>query len=113
MKNYLHSSDEFQYTVASSSLAGGSVRLVGGRLGVAKITGAVGDTIPMMARGTFSGLPKATGAAWTKGQVLYWHTTNNNFTTSATGAIFAGWADAAAASGDTTGTVALSGQAAV
>lgn len=48
---------------------------------------------------------KATGAAWTAGQALYWDNTNANWTTTASGNTAGYIAGADAASGDTTGTV--------
>jgi predicted RecA/RadA family phage recombinase len=53
------------------------------------------------------GAPKATGAAWVKGQKLYWSTANSNWTTSATGNTLRGFAAETAASGDSTGAVEL------
>lgn len=53
------------------------------------------------------GAPKATGAAWVKGQKLYWSTANSNWTTSATGNTLRGFAAEDATSGATTGDVEL------
>ena len=53
-------------------------------------------------------VPKATGAGWTTGQVLYWDTVAGNFATAqSASARRAAFAAAAAASGDTTGMVKL------
>ena len=54
--------------------------------------------------------PKATGAAWSDGALLYWNDSNKNFqTTGAAGTRLAGSAHGDAASGDATGAVRLTG----
>ena len=50
-------------------------------------------------------VPKATGQAWALGNLIYWDSTNSNFTTTATGNDLAGIVAEAAASGDTEGVI--------
>jgi predicted RecA/RadA family phage recombinase len=71
--------------------------------------GAVGSGY-WMAKRVFAA-PKATGATWSIGQALYWSTANNNFqTTAPTGRTLPqAMAVTAAASGDSTGDIELTG----
>jgi predicted RecA/RadA family phage recombinase len=52
-------------------------------------------------------LPKATGAAWAVGDLLYYDGTAHNITKTSSGNTKIGVATAVAASGDTTGNVKL------
>lgn len=72
-------------------------------------TDTVAQTLPFEGHteGVFT-LAKATGNAWTEGQVLYFDSTAGNFAVAASAtARRAGFAVAAAASGDTSGKVRL------
>jgi predicted RecA/RadA family phage recombinase len=50
---------------------------------------------------------KATGAAWSQGDTLYWDDTAKNFTKTSSGNTKAGYAALAAASGDAIGSIRL------
>lgn len=95
-------------TAPTGGVVSDSVYLIGSLLVVATNTVAQGLPFGGAIEGVFRNLPKAAGAAWTEGQVLYWDSTAGNFATAASAtARRAGFAAAAAASGDTTGTVLL------
>lgn len=81
---------------------------IGSIIGVALNTAAVGVTGQVAINGVFRDMPKATGQAWAQGDMLYWSAANSNFTTTATANTFAGYAETAAASGDSVGCVLLS-----
>ncbi len=103
-----NSKNPMQVTAPTGGVTAGSLKLISGVLFFfpeAITAGATGagywkDSIIKSAA-------KATGAAWVKGQKLYWSTANSNFTTTATGNTLRGFAAETAASGDTTGTVEL------
>lgn len=105
MKNVLATSDTRDF-VAPYAVASGAPFKVGGYIAVANTAAAQGATLTGDIRGAFT-LPKATGAAWTKGDTLYWDDTNKVFTKTASGNSKAGLAFADAASGDATGGVDL------
>lgn len=105
MKNYLQ--DGTIMTVpAPATVASGDFVVVGAFFGVAQTDAASGDDVDIVREGVFT-LPKATGAAWTKGDKLYWDSNASKFTKTATGNLPAGVAAADAASGDTTGSVSI------
>jgi predicted RecA/RadA family phage recombinase len=97
-----------QIAAPSGGVTGGGVVLIGKVVGVAVADVAEASQATIMIRGAYSDLPKATGTAWTAGDMLYWDTVNSNLTKTATSNTFAGYAYADAASGDTTGSVLLS-----
>lgn len=96
-------------TAPSGGVTAGTAVLIGQALVIPLDDAAEGDSFRGAIGGTWSGLAKATGAAWTVGAVLYWDDGNARFTTTASGSQRAGVAHAAAASGDTTGSVRLDG----
>ncbi len=107
MNNFIQPGDTITLTAPVGGVVSGSPYLIGSIVAVATNTVAAG--LPFEAKVTgVCRLPKATGAAWTEGQNLYFDSANSNFVTaqSAT-ARRAGQAVAAAASGDTTGLVRL------
>jgi len=98
-----------------SKISSGDVVEYGALVGVALADIAVGDSGSVRFSGKFNSMPKATGSAWTAGDLLDWDTSAGKFDkgiTPATGDI-TGCAVAAAdaASGDTSGMVLLSRQA--
>lgn len=109
MKNFVQKGEVMEVTLTAAASSGDFV-MTGSLGGVAQVDGANGDTIGVLRCGVFT-LPKATGQAWTVGARLYWSSANSNFTTTATGNTLVGVAAAAAATGDTTGTVLLDGAA--
>ena len=60
-----------------------------------------------MTRGVYDGVPKAAGAAWAIGDILYWDNTAGNFTKTATNNTRVGSALSVQASGDVVGRVKL------
>jgi predicted RecA/RadA family phage recombinase len=85
MKNFV--SDGLNLTVTSP--AGGTVSgnfyLIGTNLfGVAVTDSVAGDTVVLRTVGMYENKPKATGAAWAEGDLLYWDNTAKNFTKTST-----------------------------
>jgi predicted RecA/RadA family phage recombinase len=72
---------------------------------------AAADNAYLM-EGLIKDAPKATGAAWTMGQKLYWDDTAKKFTGTSSANTLCGYAAAPAASGDTTGSVDFNSNAA-
>ena len=109
MKNYIKPGKMMTFTAPTGGVVSGTAYMIGALLVVAATT--VAQTLPFegATEGVYT-LPKATGAAWTEGQLLYWDTAANNLTTaqSAT-ARRVGCAAAAAGSGDTSGPCRLHG----
>lgn len=98
-----------QLTLAAPyNVASGAGCLVGSLFGVAVGTASSGADVEVAVVGVFV-LAKATGAAWTVGARIYWDDAAKNCTTTAASNKLIGVATVAAASGDTTGTVRLSG----
>ncbi|MBI1383041.1 MAG: DUF2190 family protein [Planctomycetaceae bacterium] len=88
-------------------VSGRGVR-IGVMFGVAATNAAQTVPVALHVTGVYT-LPKATGVAWTVGVRLFWDASNSNVSTVATGKLAIGVAEAAAASGDTSGRVRLSG----
>jgi predicted RecA/RadA family phage recombinase len=104
MKNYVQQGD-IVTVPAPSTVTSGSGVLVGSLFGVAITDAASGANVNLQTVGVVD-LPKATGQAWTVGQLLYWSGTN---VTNVSNANKIGVATRAAASGDTVGRVRLNG----
>ena len=107
MKNYIQKGDVMTVTAPAAITSGAGV-LVGSIFGVAVRAAAVGTDVDICVTDVFI-LPKLTGAAWTQGQRLYWDDIAKNVTGTASTNKLIGVAALAAAAGDTTGTVRLSG----
>lgn len=112
MKTYLKPGKTMTFTSPTGGVTVDTPVLIGTLLVIPANT--VAQTLPFegMAEGVFQSMPKATGQAWTEGQLLYWDNTAKNFTTTATSNTRVGCAAVAAQSADTTGTVRLTGIAA-
>lgn len=95
---------------APSALASGDGILVGAIFGVAQVSVANGEGVPLLVTGVFE-LPKAASQAWTVGARVYWDNTARVTTTTATGNTLIGVAVKAVGgtAGETTGTVRLNG----
>lgn len=106
-QNYICSDDRLDVVTPAGGFVSGTPFQVGVIIGVALNTSAQGETNTLMLEGAFSGLPKASGQVWGQGVKLFWDNTAKNFTTTSTNNTAAGYAYAAAASGDTTGSVIL------
>jgi predicted RecA/RadA family phage recombinase len=97
---------------ASRTAAMDTGMLVGtGIFGITQQPATSGSPVALRRTGVFVGVPKATGQAWTLGNLIYWDNTNFVFTTTASGNTLRGSIAAAAASGDTVGSVLLDGAA--
>ena len=95
---------------APSALASGDGVLVGAIFGVAQVSVAIGEDVPLLVTGVFE-LPKAPSQAWTVGALVYWDNAARVATTTATGNTLIGVAVKAVGgtAGETTGTVRLNG----
>jgi predicted RecA/RadA family phage recombinase len=105
MKNYVQEGDVLTVT-APYAVASGAGVLVGSLFGVASATAASGAEVEIKTTGVFD-LPKATGAAWTVGQRLYWDDAAKNLTGTASTNKLVAVALSASASGDTVGRARL------
>lgn len=110
MSYYRARADIIDLTAPSGGVTVGLFYLIGAILVMANVTAAEGELFAGVPRGLFDECAKATGSAWTEGQKVYWDDTNKRFTATATGNTLVGFAAAAAAAGDTTGSVILTGQ---
>jgi predicted RecA/RadA family phage recombinase len=92
-----------------ANVASGQFVLVGASIFGAAIVGAVnvGDDLELVTEGVYQNAPKAAGAAWAIGDILYWDNTAGNFTKTATNNTRVGTAVSVQASGDTAGSVKL------
>lgn len=108
MNNFVKPGVVLTLTAPTGGVVGGTAYLIGALLVVA--VASVAETLAFegQVEGVFT-LPKHTGTAWTEGELLYWDDTAKNITTVSTANTRVGVAAAAAASGDTTGRVALTG----
>lgn len=105
---YIQEGEVLTLTAPTGGVTAGTPVLIANLLVVPQTTAA--QTLPFDAytEGVHL-LPKATGTAWLEGQILYWDDTAKKITTVSTSNYRVGCAVAAAASGDTTGKVKLSG----
>jgi predicted RecA/RadA family phage recombinase len=107
VKNYIGPRSPITIT-APSALTGGTPIIVGTLLCIPAKTEASGDQAAVHIDGCWE-IAKATGEAWTLFAKVYWDDTAKKMTTTATSNTLRGVAAKAAASGDTTGWVLLSG----
>lgn len=112
MKNFVQDGSTVTWTnTTGSTVSSGAFVAVGALIGVAMGDIANNATGTLAVEGVFSGAPKTTGVAWSVGSNLLWDASAGKFATTATLATGdvsnAAIAWAAAASGDTTGTVKL------
>jgi len=102
MKNFIQPGNTLTLAAPTGGVASGDPVLVGAIFGVAAFTAAEAADVEVVTEGVFT-LPKATGAAWAAGDILYWDATAKKLTTTASGNKRVGVATKAAASGDATG----------
>lgn len=105
MKNFVQRGHTITL-IAPYALLSGQGLLVGSIFGVASNDAAISTEVETRLEGIYS-LIKATGAAWTVGALIYWDNTARNCTTTAATNKLIGVATAAAAAGDTVGTLRL------
>lgn len=107
-RNFVQPGETLTLT-APRTLVSGTGFVVGGIFAVALADAASGASVEARRVGVFD-LTKATGAAWTAGQKLYWDNTAFNVTSTAGANPLIGAATQAAASGAAIGRVLLTGQ---
>ena len=99
-QNFVQKGEVIPFTVpASTTIASGDGVVVGAMFGVALNPGVAADQIQVALEGVFT-LAKGSGAI-SVGAKVYWDAANKVITTTASGNTFAGYAYAAALSGDT------------
>lgn len=106
MKNFIQDGKIIDYTVATTAIKSGDIRMLEDLAAVAVTDGAIDDTIAMNVTGVYE-LPKATSNTIKQGQKVYVDTTTGNITTTATNNKPAGTAWEAAAAAATTALVKL------
>jgi len=104
MKNFVQSGDTIDVTLGGTFASGAGI-LVGTLVGVCASSGVSGDVVPVSLKGVYT-LPKASGAI-SVGAKVYWDNSAKNITTTTSGNTFAGYAVAAAQSGDATANILL------
>lgn len=108
MNNYLQPGETLTYVAPSGGVTSGTAVLIEGTVVIPAVDAAEAASFEGATEGVYSGLLKAAGAAWAVGQTLYFDSADSTYKTAASAtARRAGIAAAAAASGDTTGTVKL------
>lgn len=112
-RSFIQRGDVGTFTAPGGGVTAGTPLLIGTLVVVPQNTVAATLTFDGYIEGVCT-CPKATGVAWTEGQVLYWDSAAGNFATAASAtARRAGVAMVAAASGDATGVVRLNNISAV
>ncbi len=106
MKTWISDGNVIPVVCPAGGSTSGAGLIVGSMFGIANDTVAAGVTVGLALFGQFY-MAKATGTAWTAGQILYWDNTAKNVTTVSSGNTKIGYAVAAALSADTVGTVIL------
>jgi len=109
MIKFVKQGDVQTLVAPEGGVVSGGVYQIGQVIAVAQADAAAGADFEGVIRGEFSGMPKATGTAWTQGALVYWDVADGEFNTSSSGNRLAGHATAAAASADATGSVYLDG----
>lgn len=110
MNNFIQPGNVLEMTAPAGGVESGVPIQIGQLVGIPAVDAAEDERFSFQVVGVFR-LPKATGQAWTEGQIVYFDATPGDFTTTAAGNLQAGTAVADAASGDTTGLVRLDGVA--
>ena len=106
MAKYVQRGEALDFTNSTENkINAGDVVVLGTRIGVAGSDIAAGAVGAVHVIGVFE-FPKATGAI-TLGAAVYWDDTNKKITTTSTSNTLAGFAVAAAASGDETALVKI------
>jgi predicted RecA/RadA family phage recombinase len=80
MNNFIKPGEIVTYTAPAGGVISGNAYMIGALLVVATNTIAAGLPFEGATEGIFL-LPKAAGAAWSEGQLLYWDTANANLVT--------------------------------
>ena len=109
MKNYVQLGDNITLP-APYAIASGAPALVGAVVGIASTDAAQGEDVAFVRVGVFNPVPKVAGAAWVAGTTKIYFDANAKAFTATAGGVLCGVAAASAASGDSTGSVLLTGQ---
>lgn len=107
MKTFVSPGDSMTLPAPYDVVSGSPVQFGAALFGVAIYSALSGADVSFKTSGVFEGLPKATGAAWTVGDIIYWDNTNKVLTKTNTGNLRVGVAVAAALSGDAVGSIKL------
>ena len=106
MKTMLSSGERVNVTTPAGGLTSGLGALIGAMFGIPMNTTVQGDPNVLVRVGEYN-QPKATGEAWTQGQVLYWDNTNKRLTTTASANTKVGLASSAQLAAATNGDIIL------
>lgn len=106
MKNYLGRGHNMTVIAPADVLSDG-IFFAGGLFGIYEHDAKSGTPVAVVTEGVFGNQPKAAGAAWAVGDIMYWDNTAKNYTKTATNNTRVGVAAQAAASGDVVGAVKL------
>jgi predicted RecA/RadA family phage recombinase len=110
MKAFLQDGVDINFTAPVGGVVGGNAYLIGAaQFGFAVADTVAGDIAVARRLGVYTGVPKAAGAAWAQGDILYWDNTAFNFTKTAANNTRVGSAANAALLADTVGDVLLDG----
>jgi predicted RecA/RadA family phage recombinase len=104
MRNFRGEGRTVRLTAPSGGVVSGLFYQIGDLIGCANYSAAVGQPFDMTVEGEYE-VPKATGQAWTEGQIIYWDNAARNFTTTAGSNKKIGHALAAAIAGATVGQI--------
>ena len=107
MKNFVMEGKTITLT-APYAVTSGQALQVGSAVGVASNDAAISADVEAVLEGVFT-LTKATGTAWTQGNILYWDNAARNVTTVVSTNKCIGVATLPALSADTVGTLRLNG----
>ncbi len=107
MKNFRQIGKTISCTAPSGGVVSGGGYKIGDIFGVAKASAAEGDPFELTVEGVFT-LPKASSGAINEGVKVYWHASNFNVTTTASGNTLIGHCVGGAADGATECDVRLS-----
>lgn len=105
-KNFVHDGRRIPCAAPAGGVVSGRVYAIGQIFGVALTTAAAGETFVLAVGGVWR-FARATGTANPAGTVMYWDSTNNRVTATATNNLKIGVVEIDAASGDTDMTVRL------
>lgn len=106
-KNFVQEGDVLTLPAPYDVVSGAGLKIGAAIFGVALNSALSGADVSFKRRGVFKGVAKATGAAWSRGDIIYWDDAAKVFTKTNTGNLRVGAAFADAASGDATGSVVL------
>lgn len=111
MRTYLAPADTVVVTASRTAAMDAGMLVGAGIFGITQQPATNAQPVTLRRIGLFNGVAKATGQTWAQGALIYWDNTNFVFTTTASGNTLRGAVAAAAASGDTVGSVILDGVA--